>query len=93
MQDLPPPSQENAMTTPVLAPRPLAATLAAAALATLVSFGTLGAVAGLFASYGMPLAEAAAAGQACVHYAFASERERCAQALIAAPRLAQLANR
>ena len=79
--------------TPVLAPRPLAATLAASALAALLSFGTLGAVAGMFASHGMPLAEAAAAGQACVHYAFASERERCAQALLAAPRLAQLANR
>jgi len=78
------------MTTPVLAPRPLAATLAAAALAMLVSFGTLGAVAGLFASYGMPLAEAAAAGQACVHYAFASEREalRAGPDRRAAPRAA-----
>jgi hypothetical protein len=75
---------------PTLAHRPLAATLAAVVAAAVLSLATITAVAGLFARDGAPLADAVAAEQACAHYAFVSERERCMQASAAArvPRLA-----
>lgn len=78
---------------PALAHRPLAVTLVVAVASAALSLGTLTAVAGLFTRDGAPWSAAVAAEQACAHYAFASERERCTQASSAASRLPRLAQR
>jgi hypothetical protein len=78
---------------PAFARRPVAVNVAAAALAVLIGFGTLGALTGLFQRDGAPFEQLVVAEQACADRAFASERDACVRLFIAATRVQNLASR
>src|SRR5262249_19638283 len=65
----------------------------ASALATVISIGILGAVAGLFQSRGLPLEELAAAERACAGHAYVSDQERCMREWAAAAQGNRVARR
>ena len=80
-------------TKPVLAPSPIGASIAAAALSMLVALGLLIAVAGLFLHEGTPLQNVVIAEQACSEFAFQSERETCVRSFLDASYHRRLARR
>ena len=78
---------------PAFARRPVAVNVAAAVLAVLIGFGTLGVLTGLFQRDGAPFEQLVVADQACADRAFASERDACVRLFIAATRVQNLASR
>jgi hypothetical protein len=70
-----------------------AAVVVPALLATLVAIGLLGAVSGLFQHDGAPLARQVVAERACSRFSYASEREACVRAWLAAERQGRVASR
>ncbi len=73
--------------------RSAAVPFVAAAVATLITAGTIGAVTGLFQSRGLPLEALAVAQRACASHTYVSERDRCVEQLLAATRPGPLAQR
>ncbi len=78
---------------PAFARRPAAVNVAAAALAVLIGFGTLGAVTGMFQREGTPFEQLVVAEQACADRTFVSERQTCVRSFIAATRVQNVASR
>lgn len=71
----------------------LGATVAAGALAVLISAALLGGVLALFLSDGMPFDQAVIAEHACSEPRFVSERETCMRAFAAAAQRPAVASR
>ena len=69
------------------------ATVAAAALATVIAIGILSAVVSLFQSRGALVERLAAAERACVSHAYQSERETCMKQWLAVSQGANVAGR
>jgi hypothetical protein len=78
---------------PELPRRPLAVTVASAALAALIGVGVLGGVTGLFQRDGLPFEQLVAAEHACADRAYVSERDLCVRSWLAAARLDRFASR
>jgi len=76
---------------PTLARPHVAISIAAAALAALISLGLLGSVTGLFQRDGTPFEQAVLAERACADQRFVSERETCVCAYLS--RLETVASR
>jgi hypothetical protein len=71
----------------------LGATVAAGALAVLVSSAVLGGVIALFLRDGLPFEQALIAERACSEPRFVSERETCVRAFVAAAQRPAVASR
>lgn len=69
---------------PTFTEHPPSQTIAAAALATVITFALLWSVATLFQSRGEPLEQLAAAERACAHYSYQSEQQACITQWLAA---------
>lgn len=64
-----------------------------AALATVIAFGLLTAVAFIFQRDGKPLQQVAAAERACIQSVYVSEREDCMREWLAAAHLSSVASK
>jgi hypothetical protein len=71
----------------------LGATIAAAALAVLVSAGLLGGVLALFLRNGFPFEQVVIAARACTESTYVSDREACMRAFAAASSRSTVASR
>jgi hypothetical protein len=78
---------------PELPRRPVAVTVASAALAALIGIGVLGGVTGLFQRGGLPFEQLAAAEQAGADRAYVSERDACVRSWLAAAAFERFASR
>jgi hypothetical protein len=78
---------------PELPRRPVAVTVASAALAALIGIGVLGGVTGLFQRGGLPFEQLVAAEQACADRPYVSERDACVRSWLAAAGFERFASR
>jgi hypothetical protein len=78
---------------PTLPRRPAAASFVSAVLAALIAIGVLGAIVGLFQRDGIPFEQVVAAERACAGHAYASARDACVRADLAAAGVERVASR
>lgn len=78
---------------PTLARPRAIATVAAAALSTVIATALLTAVTGLFQCDGAPFEQVVIAEHACANHAFISERDACVRGYLATARVQNVASR